>query len=140
MSTATTTAGLTLTVPVRGGRLAPTPVQLLTISGYLAGRDGKDVTVRFGRPVVVRSLKQNRFYWGVYLETLAEHTGHTPEELHDILKNMFLPREFATIGKLEIEVVKSTKKLTTAEFAKYLRQIEAFANSELGIRLPEPNE
>lgn len=133
---ATATTGLTLTVPVRGGRLAPTPVQLLTISGYLAGRDGKDVMVRFARPVKVRSNNQNRLYWGVYLAALAEHTGHTPEELHDVLKAMFLPREFVTIGKLEIEVVKSTTKLTTDEFAKYLTQIEAWCNQELGIRLP----
>lgn len=132
----TATTGLTLTIPVRDGCLMPSGFQKNAIAGYLAPLEGKDVTVRFARPVKVRSNNQNRLYWGVYLAALAEHTGHTPEELHDVLKAMFLPREFVTIGKLEIEVVKSTTKLTTDEFNKYLTQIEAWCNQELGIRLP----
>lgn len=31
-----------------------------------------------------RSINQNSYYWGVVLPTIAEHTGHSVEELHGV--------------------------------------------------------
>lgn len=130
---------LTLTIPVRDAKLEPSPAQKLTIAGYLRNRDGKTVNVTLSRPTTVRSTSQNRLYWGVVVATIATETGHTPEEIHSVLKQMFLPRRFVVVGKSEHELHKTTTELTTEEFTLYLEQIRAWAGTELGIRLPLEN-
>jgi len=129
---------LTLTIPVEGGKLRPSFQQDLALSGFLAKRDGKAVVVQLSKPVTRRATSQNSLYWGVHVKTLAEHTGYAPEELHEILKGMFLPRHFKTVGKIEVEVQKSTRELTAEEFSKYLEQIEAWAADELGVSIQAP--
>lgn len=130
---------LTMTIPVRDARLDPSPAQKLTISGYLRTRDGKAAVVTFSRPTTVRSNNQNRLYWGVVVQTIATETGHTSEEIHSVLKQMFLPRRFVTVGKHEHELHKTTTELTTEEFSLYLEQIRAWASTELNINLPLEN-
>jgi hypothetical protein len=49
---------------------------------------------------------------------------------------MFLPRKFITLGAKEVEVRKTSADLSTEEFADYLRRIEAWAATELGIAIP----
>lgn len=90
-----------------------------------------------------RSNFQNRYYWGVAIDLLSEHTGSTPEEVHSILKTRFL-KSFKLIdtklGMVEIEYVRSTSNLTTKEFEEYLSQVRIWASSELSVWIPEPNE
>jgi hypothetical protein len=80
-----------------------------------------------------RSVNQNRYYWGVVLKAIAQHTGHTTEELHRIFKEKFLPRVFDNAGQ---EVEKSAKSLTVQEFALYIEQVRAFAGRELQVVIP----
>lgn len=127
---------LTMTIPVQDGRLVPSDGQKRTIAEYLHTRDGKAVEVKLSRPTNNRSLSQNRFYWGVVLTTIAESTGNSTEDLHLVLKDMFLPRKFITLGAKEVEVRKTTTDLTTDEFSKYLEAVAAWAASELGITMP----
>jgi hypothetical protein len=127
---------LTLTIPVEGGRLKPSPGQQATIGNYLGTREGKAVEVKFARPTTSRSLRQNRYYWGAVIGAIAESTGNSPEDLHLVLKDMFLPRKFITLGAKEVEVRKTSADLSTEEFADYLRRIEAWAATELGIAIP----
>lgn len=134
MSTAT--KQLTLTIPVKDGELNPSFNQSQSMTGYLHSRNGQAVVVKFSRPVTRRSLNQNRLYWGVYLEVLAEHTGHSAEELHEIMKEMFLPRKLVAIGSREVEVRKSTTELSTDEFNLYLLRIEAWSSQEMGVTIP----
>ena len=56
---------------------------------YVRGISGP-VMVVLKRPRKPRSEKENRYYWGVVLKLIAEHTGHTPEEVHSGLKMKFL--------------------------------------------------
>lgn len=128
---------LTLTIPVKDGELNPSFSQRQSMSGYLHGLYGRAVVVKLSRPVTRRSIQANKFYWGVVLETIATDTGHTAEEIHSVLKEMFLPRKFITVGKREVEVRKSTTELSTDEFNLYLIQVSAWAGTELGIRLPD---
>jgi hypothetical protein len=133
----TTTKALTLLVPVEGGRLNPTDGQKATIAAFLRTREGKAVEVKFARPTTSRSLRQNRFYWGAVLTTIAEATGNSTEDLHLVLKDMFLPRKFITLGTKEVEVRKTTTDLTTEEFTLYLEAVRGWAASELGITMPD---
>ena len=89
------------------------------------------------RPTTSRSLRQNRFYWGAVIGAIAESTGNSPEDLHLVLKEMFLPRKFITLGSKEVEVKKSTADLTTEEFTLYLEAVRAWAATELGITMPD---
>lgn len=129
---------LTLTIPVADGRLDPSPEQKRLIGTFLHTRNGKAVEVKLARPTSTRSLRQNKWYWGVVLTTIAESTGNTTEDLHVVLKEMFLPRKFITLGTKEVEVRKTTTDLSTDEFSKYLEALSAWAATELGITMPTP--
>ncbi|HEY9874610.1 MAG TPA: hypothetical protein V6D12_14315 [Candidatus Obscuribacterales bacterium] len=97
-----------------------------------------------GRPFQKqRSNSQNRYYWGVIVEILSEHTGFTREEMHEILKHKFL-KTFGIMntnnGPQEFERTKSTTELSTKEMEEFLSQVRVWASAELGCWIPEPNE
>lgn len=127
----------TMTIAVENDRLAPTEMQQRQMTGWLQNRNGKTVTVIFEKPYHKRTSEQNRFYWGVILTTIAHHTGHTTEEIHEVVKDLFLPRKFIKLGNREVQIEKSTAKLTYTEFAQYLEQIRAWASQELALTFPE---
>jgi hypothetical protein len=131
-----TSNSLTLVIPVEGGRLKPSPGQQATIGTFLKTREGKAVEVKFARPTTSRSLRQNRLYWSAVVGALAAETLNNPDDIHLVLKGMFLPRKFITLGGRELEVRKTSADLSTEEFADYLRRIEAWAATELGIAIP----
>lgn len=86
----------------------------------------------------------NALYWAVYVETLAEHTGYAPEEMHDILKAKFLPKKCAVQDKNgevvgEFVIGGSTVKLNTSQFCDYLRDIKVWARESLDVEIPESN-
>lgn len=129
-----------LVIPVDCGHLAPTAGQQAIINTFLAQRNGKAVAVKFSIPTNTRSQRQNRFYWSCVIATIADHCGYAPEEVHEVLKDKFLPRKFITLGKHEIELKKSTTDLNTIEFETFIEQVLAWASTELGLFIPTPNE
>lgn len=91
-----------------------------------------------------RSGQQNRYYWGVVIELLSEHTGFDREEMHEVLKHKFLRKTVWIHKKDGVEeqsvITKTTTSLTTKMFEEYLSQIRQWASADLGLFLPEPNE
>lgn len=90
-----------------------------------------------------RSIQQNKYYFGVVLEVLSEDTGYHVEELHEILKALFLSRAMdirTKKGNEKVTTVRSTADLTTVEFEEYIERIRQWASSELAIWIPEPHE
>lgn len=91
----------------------------------------------------IRSTQQNRWLWGVCYKMIAEHTGYSADEIHELMKHRFL-RHFIDIetrnGIEQLETVKSTTQLNTIEFNSYTTQIQQWASIELGISIPDPNE
>lgn len=91
-----------------------------------------------------RSNNQNRYYWGVIIDLLSEHTGFIREEMHEVLKHKFLrytlwiPKKDGV--KEQSIIAKSTTDLTTKAFEQYMSDIRQWASSDLGLFLPEPNE
>ncbi|KKK97618.1 hypothetical protein LCGC14_2650970 [marine sediment metagenome] len=83
-----------------------------------------------------RSKDQNARYWGI-LSQIANETGHTTSELHEIFKADLLPRKLIAFKGIDREVNTSTVELSTQEFADYCTRVEAFA-AEQGIRLVDP--
>lgn len=85
-----------------------------------------------------RSMNQNKYYWGVVIEGLAQHLGYESEELHDALRQKFL-----RVQSLDHRLpphAKSTTDLNTKEFEEYVDKIRRFADVELNYFIPLPNE
>lgn len=84
-----------------------------------------------------RTTDQNSLLWAWYTE-ISEHTGHTPEEIHEYCKVSFLtPRPIIIEGKNTKHALKyyTTTKLTTTEMTDYMDRIRAWAQTELGMTL-----
>jgi hypothetical protein len=88
-----------------------------------------------------RSNKQNRYYWGVVIAILSEFTGFTPDEMHYDLKSRFLKyyKVIPSTGEERL-LIRSTSKLSTEEFEKYVEEIRRWAITELDVYIPSPNE
>jgi hypothetical protein len=73
-----------------------------------------------------RSSPQNRYFHGVMVPILAEHTGYTDSEMKGVIKWKFK--------------IKSTAELSTAEFEKFMSAVRMWASRDLSCYIPEPNE
>ena len=85
-----------------------------------------------------RSNRQNKYLWAVCYKLIADHTGYTDEEIHEILKYKFLRKHF-TVGDEQYDVGGTTTKLTTVEFEEYTEKIRRWG-ATLSINIPLPNE
>lgn len=94
-----------------------------------------------------RSDAQNRYYFGVvvrYLQDfLREQNEHrTTDEVHTIFKAKFLKREQVnqSTGEVIGEYLMETKKLTTAEFTRYIEDCRAWLSDMFHIQTPDPSD
>lgn len=138
--TATIDKLYSFTVEVHDGKLRPTTEQQEQVRNYLQRFNGKVVKISIGPRSKGRSGQQNRYLWGVVYSAIAAETGHSPEEIHDACKAMFLPRDFIAVGRRDIEVTKSTTKLSTVEFSDYVERIRSWAGTELRLSIPSPED
>ena len=88
-----------------------------------------------------RSLAFNRYYWSVVIPYIALETGYTKEEMHDVLRRMFLSYEKKNEITQSVDTfLISTTKLDNVEFNEYVEKIRIFAMEQLNIYVPLPNE
>jgi hypothetical protein len=91
-----------------------------------------------------RSLKQNRYYWGVVLKEISaqarvEGQRYAAEAWHELFKRQFLGYEIKRVkvaGRkrpVVIRRLRSTTTQTVPKFSRYLEQIQAFAVTELSV-------
>ena len=103
-------------------------------------------TAKFGIIVNVsekkqkRSIKQNRYYRGIIIIMMSNHSGYFPEEMHQIMKQEFLRLEDKIINGKKYLVTKSTTELNTAEFEEYNEKCRMYASINMKICIPLPNE
>lgn len=101
-------------------------------------KDGEEVKVRVTKQKKDRSHDQNAYYWGAVLAVISHETGHTPEELHEIFKRLFLPPRIVELHGMKIKLPGSTANLSVAEFYEYVERIRSWAATELSINIPDP--
>jgi hypothetical protein len=106
----------------------------------LRGLEGKDCIISLSEYKSIRSNNQNRYYWGVVIKILSEHTGYFADELHEALRERFLNYKSLTLGGEDIPIKRSTTKLKTSEFEDYLSKIKVWAARDMGVTIPDPNE
>lgn len=114
-------------------------------SGLSTLRDGCQVEIAVTLLRATRSIQQNRWYWGVCVALLSEHTGYSPDEMHDLLKAKFIPKHLAVSNGNGVIVDHfviggSTRSLNTVEFKDYTESIQVWAADALGVVIPDPNE
>lgn len=98
------------------------------IQKYLNTISG-DVYIIIKKREKERTVKQNRYYWGVVMESIHEHTGSHPLAIHNFCKMNFLP-----VGE------DSTTNLTRKQFIKYVEEIKMEFAQEWGIEIPEDDQ
>jgi hypothetical protein len=127
--------------PVFSGKIEQGKVLLDNPNRYLvqiSRLEGQRIEVVLRKQKSTRSINQNNYYWGVVLELLSDN-GNTPDEWHEMCRQMFL-KSFKTVNNKEIEFARSTTKLNTTEFEEYLEKIRRWAATELNCFIPLPNE
>jgi len=92
-------------------------------------------------PTKKRTNDQNAYYWGIVVPLVHEglrDMGYdeikTKEDAHLVLRSLFLKKKIN-----ELELVRSTTELKTAEFSAYLEEIGKWAAEYLNVTIPEPN-
>jgi hypothetical protein len=110
---------------------------------HLQSLNGKRVQVTVEKIKNSRTISQNRYYWGVVVKLIAQHTGHDPEQIHELLKQMFSPKwyaHFSTLTDTSKGIPTSTTRLDTIEFVEYTEKCRMWANEFLGLEIPLPGE
>lgn len=104
--------------------------------------EGKEVFVSIEKQT--RHNKQNAYYWSAVITAIANEMGELePEEVHEILKQRILPKQFKQIRSkktgdiIEVEIPKSTTNLKTDEFYQYVEKCKAWASIHLGVSIEE---
>lgn len=102
-----------------------------------------EVTVK--RLRATRSIQANRYWWGVCLALASEKTGYTPEELHEIAKQLFIPKKLAICdgnGEVVGDFVMggSTRAMNTSEFYQFAERFKQWCAETLDLYIPDPNE
>ncbi len=87
---------------------------------------------------LTRTLKQNSLYWGNYIGTIANHTGHNPDDLHEEFKLMFNPKDSNFLPGEKIGG--STRAMVRKEFSDYLERIRVWALDFLDVKLMTEEE
>ena len=100
--------------------------------------EGKKVKITFDNPKR-RSKDQNAYYFGIVLKLLAEHTGYTTDEMHEICKYKFLGIDNKEIEGESIPIINSSRTLSTSDFMGYLEEIKQWA-ATLNVVIPDPNQ
>ncbi len=105
-------------------------------------KDG-EVTVTIARKHATRSEHQNSYWWACCVHLVSEHTGYDPNEVHEIAKQMFLPKELQLPdehGELVERVIGgTTTTLNKIEFGEFMERFRRWAAEVLDVHIPDPD-
>jgi predicted SPOUT superfamily RNA methylase MTH1 len=102
----------------------------------LASLEGKRVEVIIRKETNTRTSNQNRYYFGIVLAVLSEHTGYEVEQMHDALKEKFASKRLDN----GLMITERTSKMSTVRFTEYIDQIKRWASIEMGCYIPDAGE
>jgi len=123
---------------VESGKFKPNDPKVFSTAFFC--HEGHEVEFQPKRFKKVRSLNQNKFYFGVVVPAIGSAMGEDDiEAVHAMLK-FELNYYVAVIGKKEVRIPLSTSDLTTDEFEKYLEKVRRWASEFLSLYVQTPNE
>lgn len=94
--------------------------------------NGEEVVITIEKFVRERTIGQNGLFHK-YVSIIAKETGNTNEDIKSHIKKHYGSRT-------EQGDLKSTRDYTTVEMKRLIEGIHLFANQELGLQLPSPEE
>jgi len=102
-------------------------------------KSGKKVEVIIRIEKKNSSSRQQRYYRGVVIPIIAEHTGYSIDEVHGVLQSAGLWNDFLPDGK---EYIRSTSEgnWTTLQWEERMEKIRRWAMELDNIYIPLPNE
>lgn len=106
--------------------------------GMLSLHDDCHVTVLVERQKKSPSAEQWGYLWGVVYVEASRVIGHTPEELHEIMKSKHLRRKMVWRGT-DITTVRGASDLTMNELAEFITNVILTFN-EMGIEIPTADQ
>jgi hypothetical protein len=125
-----------LTTRVADGQLE---VALATLDRAVRGWPDGIVSITIRPESHARSSAQNKFYWGVCVAAVSEHTGYSPEEVHALAKGLFLPKHVGFDDEDEDEDGSaSTTRLSSTEMTEFIERFRRWAAETLGLAIPDP--
>ena len=90
------------------------------------------------------SLPQYKYYFGVIVDLISEHTGYTKKEVDYMLKDEFwfdILHVNTKSGIKEKRVIKSKTEMSTVEAEEFYSNCRRWASQlEPSCYIPEPNE
>lgn len=87
-----------------------------------------------------RSLDQNAYYHAVVVPKCAKRCQLTEEEMHAVIKHLFLPRVQRTYRGDSWDDPASTTNLNRTEWEVFMEKIKCWAATELdGLVIPDPD-
>lgn len=117
------------------------------------GKDNLQLVLK--KKVKSRSRQEEKYYHGVVVKMIGAEMDLEPEEVHEMLKRMFLKIEERMVhidGRvIRYERVMSTTELGDKAYQDYWKRVQRWAalptqdeglniNSGLGLYIPDPNE
>lgn len=87
-----------------------------------------------------RSLSQNKYYWGVVINSIAVEIGEDADTVHSLMAIKFNSNKKKLPDQSINFIPGSTSKLTTKEFVNYTANIRRWASEYLNVLIPKPNE
>lgn len=111
--------------------------QAARVRQHVRRLEGKLVQVVIKRLRHQRTLRANRYYWGVVVKLMADEFGYDAQELHEALAMKFLRIDDCPITGSPRR--KPTPECETKEFAEYTDACIRLA-AEHGIVVPSPDE
>jgi hypothetical protein len=130
-----------MTTPIFTGTVDKGQLKLDHPHKYLiqvSALNGKKVELVLRKRRTKRSDRQNRYYWGVVIQILANFCGYEPEEMHESLKYQFL-RDPAN-EKYGLPKIGSTADLSTDEFNQYVNRVVRWAATNLQVFIPDASQ
>ncbi len=86
-----------------------------------------------------RSDKQNKAYFGIAVQRLADKYNVRKETMHKALAGAYFGFDEIQIGELIIKVPKTTTGRTTKEFKEFYEFIQQ-TGADVGVDIPDPKE
>ena len=106
-------------------------------SVYALLRNGR-YTVTITKALEPRSLDQNALMW-LWFTCIEAETGTPRQDVHDYYCVRFLRRNISWNG-MDRTVIEGTSRLTKERMTWFLDQVQADAQTEFGITLPNPED
>lgn len=95
-------------------------------------------TVEVKRKTKRKTISQEGLYW-IWCTAIGEELGYFKDDMHEVLKEKFLPPKVLEVGGEQYEV-RSIKGLSKEQMSAYMNMVDLWAGAEMGINLYRPEE